>query len=352
MAGAWLCSHIWEHYEFTNDVKFLKEMYPIMKSCAEFLVDWLLEDENGYLVTCPSISPENNFITEEGEKSCVSMASTMDMSITKNLFKTCIDAANILEIDKKFRSELKNYYNNLYPYKIGKFGQLQEWFKDFEEFEKGHRHLSHLFGLYPGNEINEDNNKEIFEAGRKSLERRLNNGGGHTGWSCSWAICLFARLKDSESANKYLEILLKQLTFSNLLNVCPPFQIDGNFGGTAAISEMIIQSNKGYIEILPCIPKEWKDGSVKGIKARGGFELGFEWNNGYIKEINIKSGLNNGICKIKLNTKTIKLYSKLKYEIISEKDNSMKHAEDKVLFSSNMIVTQIEKGYTLKLSFL
>ncbi|WP_455823156.1 glycosyl hydrolase family 95 catalytic domain-containing protein, partial [Clostridium butyricum] len=240
----------------------------------------------------------------------------------------------------------------LYPYKIGKFGQLQEWFKDFEEFEKGHRHLSHLFGLYPGNEINEDNNKEIFEASRKSLERRLNNGGGHTGWSCSWAVCLFARLKDSESANKYLEILLKQLTFSNLLNVCPPFQIDGNFGGTAAISEMIIQSNKGYIEILPCIPKKWKDGSVKGIKARGGFELDFEWNNGYIKEIYIKSGLNNGICKIKLNTKTIKLYSKLKYEIISEKDNLMKHAEDKVLFSSNMIVAKIEKGYTLKLSFL
>lgn len=352
MAGAWLCSHIWEHYEFTNDVKFLKEMYPIMKSCAEFLVDWLMEDENGYLVTCPSISPENNFITEEGEKSCVSIAFTMDMSITKNLFKNCIDAANILEIDKKFRSELKNYYNNLYPYKIGKFGQLQEWFKDFEEFEKGHRHLSHLFGLYPGNEINEDNNKEIFEACRKSLERRLTYGGGHTGWSCSWAVCLFARLKDSESANKYLEILLKKLTFSNLLNVCPPFQIDGNFGGTAAISEMLIQSNKGYIEILPCIPKEWKQGNVKGIKARGGFELDFEWNKGYIKEIYIKSNLEYGICKIKLNTKIIKLYSKLKCEMIFEKDNLMKHAEDKILFSSNMIVAKIEKGYTLKLSFL
>lgn len=351
MAGAWLCSHIWEHYEFTNDVNFLNEMYPIMKGAAEFLIDWLIEDKNGYLVTCPSISPENNFITEEGEKCCISIASTMDMAIAKNLFKNCIDAANILGIDEKFKIILKNSYDKLYPYKIGKFGQLQEWFKDFKEFEKGHRHLSHLFGLYPGNEINEDNNKEIFEACRKSLERRLSYGGGHTGWSCSWVVCLFARLKDSEYAYKYLKILLEKLTFSNLLNVCPPFQIDGNFGGVAAISEMLIQSNKGYIEILPSIPKEWRNGSIRGIKARGGFELDFEWNNGYIKKICVKSHLDYGICKIKLNTKIIKLYSKLNCEMYSQKDICTKQAEDKIVFSNNTILAKIERDYILKLSF-
>lgn len=351
MAGAWLCSHIWEHYEFTNDVNFLNEMYPIMKGAAEFLIDWLIEDKNGYLVTCPSISPENNFITEEGEKCCISIASTMDMAIIKNLFINCIKAANILGRDEKFKIILKNSYDKLYPYKVGKFGQLQEWFKDFNEFEKGHRHLSHLFGLYPGNEINEDNNKEIFEACRKSLERRLSYGGGHTGWSCSWVVCLFARLKDSESAYKYLKMLLKDLTFSNLLNVCPPFQIDGNFGGVAAISEMLIQSNKGYIEILPSIPKDWRKGSIKGIKARGGFELDFEWNYGYIKEICVKTHLDYGICKIKLNKKIIKLYSKLNCEMYSQKDICMKPAEDKILFSNNTIVAKIERGYILKLSF-
>lgn len=298
MAGAWLCTHIFEHYEFTQDKEFLKEMYPIMQGAAEFLLDWLIEDKEGYLITCPSISPENNFVTEDGKKCCISLASTMDMAIIRNLFSNCIKAIDILEDDMEFKNKLQKAQKKLYPYKIGKYGQLEEWFKDFREFEIGHRHISHLFGLYPGNEINEDEEREVFEACKISLNRRLENGGGHTGWSCAWVICLFARLKDSESAYKYVTTLLRKLTFSNLFNVCPPFQIDGNFGGTAAISEMLIQSCYGYIEVLPALPKEWESGFIRGIKARGGFELNIAWEKGKLTELKIKSNI-NGECKIR-----------------------------------------------------
>lgn len=298
MAGAWLCSHIWEHFQFTKDIEFLKDMYPILKEAVLFLVDWIIEDKDGYLVTCPSISPENNFLTEAGEKCSPSIASTMDMSLIRNLFKECINVIDILQNDLEFKNELKKMISRLYPYKIGKYGQIQEWFKDFEESEIGHRHLSHLFGLYPGNEINEENSKELFEASRVSLERRLSHGGGHTGWSCAWVICLFARLKDSNSAYKYVKTLFNTLTFSNLFNVCPPFQIDGNFGGIAALSEMMIQSHNGYIEILPSVPEEWHDGCIRGIKARGNFEIDIEWKNNEINYLKIKS--NSGeVCRIK-----------------------------------------------------
>lgn len=298
MAAGWLCSHILEHYAFTLDSNFLKEMYPIMKGAAEFLLDWLVEDKEGNLVTCPSLSPENDFLTKDGNKCCLSMASTMDMAIIRNLFDNCIKAINILCIDYDFKDKLESAKDKLYPYKIGKYGQLQEWFKDFEEYEVGHRHLSHLFGLYPGNEINEEHRKDLLEPCRVSLERRLNNGGGHTGWSCAWIICLYARLKDSYHAEKYLNLLLKQLTFSNLFNVCPPFQIDGNFGGTAAIGEMLIQSHNSFIELLPALPKDWENGEVIGIKARGGFEVSMSWKNYILEYIEIKS-LSDCICKLR-----------------------------------------------------
>lgn len=332
MAGAWLCSHIWEHYRFTGDKNFLEEYYPLMKGAAEFLLDWLIEDKEGMLVTCPSISPENNFLTEDNEKCCISMASTMDMSLCRNLFSNCIRASEILNIDDEFKEQLINSKEKLYPYKISDEGTLQEWFKDFKESEVGHRHLSHLFGLYPGNEITINNSKEVYDAAKKSLEKRLSNGGGHTGWSCAWVISLFARLKDSKSAYKYIKVLLNKLTYSNLFNVCPPFQIDGNFGGTAAIAEMLIQSHEGYIELLPALPIEWECGEVKGIKARGGFEVNIKWDDGKLMIAEIKSSVDS-LCRIKYKDK------------IMVRNNEFNIVDDIIEFHAKK-----DKVYSLKLN--
>ena len=305
MGGAWMCQHLWEHYDFTRDKNFLKnEAYPIMKGAAIFLLDYLIEDKDGNLVTCPSTSPENNFLDNEGRKCCASMMSTMDISIIRDLFNNCIAAINVLKVDNEFKEELQKELGRLPKYKVNKFGAVQEWYKDFDEYEPGHRHMSHLFALYPGREISEKNNFELLEASKKTLERRLNQGGGHTGWSCAWIINFYARLKEAELANKYLHVLLKNLTFMNLFCVHPPFQIDGNFGGTAGIAEMLIQSHTGIIEILPAIPKAWKCGYIKGLKARGGFVIDFKWDNNEITKLSITSKV-GGKCKIKFGKKYI-----------------------------------------------
>ena len=305
MGGAWMCQHLWEHYDFTRDKNFLKnEAYPIMKGAAIFLLDYLIEDKDGNLVTCPSTSPENNFLDNEGRKCCASMMSTMDISIIRDLFNNCIAAINVLKVDNEFKEELQKALGRLPKYKVNKFGAVQEWYKDFDEYEPGHRHMSHLFALYPGREISEKNNFELLEASKKTLERRLNQGGGHTGWSCAWIINFYARLKEAELANKYLHVLLKNLTFMNLFCVHPPFQIDGNFGGTAGIAEMLIQSHTGIIEILPAIPKAWRCGYIKGLKARGGFVIDFKWDNNEITKLSITSKV-GGKCKIKFGKKYI-----------------------------------------------
>lgn len=298
MGGPWLCQHIFEHYDFTRDKEFLKEYYPVIKGSAEFLLSWLKEDENGILNTCPSTSPENNFLDNEKRPCAASKSSTMDIAIIRELFTNVIKASEELNIEADFREKIKTAMDKLPKYKINKFGGIQEWFKDFEEKEPGHRHISHLFGLYPGKEITEYKNEALIEGCKNTLSRRLTQGGGHTGWSCAWIINFYARLKDSELAYKYLKTLLSKLTYPNLFCVHPPFQIDGNFGGTAGIAEMLIQSHTEYIEILPAIPKEWKTGEVKGLKARGGFIVDIAWEDNKLSKLKIKA-IATGTCNIK-----------------------------------------------------
>lgn len=288
MGASWLCHHIYEHYKFTKDKKFLEEYYNVIKENAIFILDWLVEDEDGVLNTCPSTSPENKFLDKDRRVCAVSKSSTMDIAIIRDLFTNVLELSKELEDiksnlkedyiiqEKDFRDKLKKALKKLPKYKINKNGCIQEWYKDFEEYEPGHRHISHLFGLYPGKDIN-NSNKELIEACKKTLERRLSEGGGHTGWSCAWIINFYARLRDGESAYKYLKVLLNKLTYPNLFCVHPPFQIDGNFGGIAAIAEMLVQSHNGETELLPAIPKAWTHGEIKGLKTRQGEIINIKW---------------------------------------------------------------------------
>lgn len=288
--GAWLATHIYEHYLFTGDREFLADMYPVLKGAAQFLLDWLVQDDNGMLVTCPSVSPENNFIDPStGMKCCVSAASTMDMSITRELFRQCRAAAAVLGTDGGFSSRLAEAEKKLVPFKVGRYGQLQEWLEDFDEYEKGHRHVSHLFGLFPGHQIDRKKNAPLADACRISLERRLENGGAHTGWSCAWTACLYARLGDGEKADSCLRTLFSRLTYGNLFNMCPPFQIDGNFGGTAAIAEMLVQSTEESVTLLPALPSLWTSGRITGLHTRQGFAIDIAWKNSMLEEAVIRS---------------------------------------------------------------
>lgn len=281
MAGGWMCQELWKQYRYHPDNAFLEqEVLPILAEAARFYCDFLIEHD-GWLATCPSASPENHFIDPEtGRSVAISMATTMDMTIIREVFRHYLEGCEILGHEDELTREIQEKLPRLYPYQLGKEGQLLEWYRDFEESEPGHRHLSHLYGLFPGDEFAGD--KKLEEACRVSLKRRIASGGGHTGWSCAWIINLFAILGDQEGAWQFLQTLLKRSTMENLWDDHPPFQIDGNFGGTAAIANMLVHEWNGELRILPAIPPAWKEGKVTGLRISGNRAVDIIWSENQV----------------------------------------------------------------------
>ena len=321
MGGAWLVNALWDHYQYTQDKEYLKEVaYPLMRGAAEFCIAWLIENpkQPGELITAPSTSPENEYKTTEGYHGMTCYGGTADLAIMRELFKNTIAAAEVLGIDADFSNKLEETTAKLHPYTIGSRGNLQEWYYDWEDWDWQHRHQSHLIGLYPGTHITAAN-PELMAACQKSLEIK---GDYTTGWSTGWRINLWARLGKAEQAYHIFQKLLTYVspdkyngtdrrrsggTYPNLFDAHPPFQIDGNFGGTAGVCEMLLQGDGNTITLLPALPQQWNEGEVSGIRARGGHEISMAWSGGKVTQLSIKS-VNDGKLVVNFNgeSKTIK----------------------------------------------
>jgi len=319
MGAAWCCQHLWEHYQYSGDREFLAERaYPAMKEAALFLLDWLTEDpRTGRLISGPSTSPENIFITQDWKQyGNLSMGPTMDHMIIHDLFTNCIEAAKTLETDVEFREELEQTLARLTPIPIGEDGRIMEWLEPFHELDPGHRHMSHLFGLHPGRQITEARTPKLYQAARKSLEGRLASRFRGVGWSRAWLVSFFARLRDGDAAHDNLEMQAGRAS-KNLFN--GKFQIDANFGTTAGLAEMLLQSHEGHIELLPALPTAWPNGHVEGLRARDGFEVDIAWRDGKLDSATVKSLLGNS-CRIR--------YGEMLRDVEIEKGNSVRLGHD------------------------